>query len=234
MRFIRSTNPVIRSALNNTYLSDKPVTYGNVAFKSLFLIGIVFVGSWLTITYAGSLPSLNGLLIGSLIVGFISVIIGTRSVKLAPIFGVIYALSEGILLTIISAMFAVMYDGIIPTALATTLIVFVIMLLLYSTKIINVNRRFASIMMVSIIAVIIMGIISIIFPFGGSLYYLYVVFSAVLSAFFLLMDFKSIETCVESGTDARTGWILALGLLVTIVWIYIEMLRILALFSRRR
>ncbi|HPJ24509.1 MAG TPA: Bax inhibitor-1/YccA family protein [Bacillota bacterium] len=48
------------------------------------------------------------------------------------------------------------------------------------------------------------------------------------------MDFKAIESCVESGADARYGWILSLGLLVTIVWIYIEMLRLLAIFGRRR
>jgi uncharacterized YccA/Bax inhibitor family protein len=169
-----------------------------------------------------------------MILGFISVLVGTRSVRLSPIFGSIYAICEGVVLAVVSSLYAFYYEGIIPTAILTTFIVFTIMLLLYSTKVIKVTQRFASIMVVGLIAVIIMGLLSFILPFGGgNLYYIVVFISAILSAFFLLLDFASIENCVESGTDAKIGWILSLGLLVTLVWIYIEMLRLLAIFGRR-
>ena len=229
---MRSSNPVLRNVRKQTFVTDTPVTYANVAYKSIFLIAIVMLSAYLTLTYAGEFISI-GTLIGALVIGFISVIIGTRSVRLSPIFSVIYAVCEGAVLGVVSALYASVYEGIVPTALTTTLIVFVVMLLLYSTKVIKINQKFLSVMVVALIAVILMSILSFILPFGGSLYYVICLVSAVLSAFFLLVDFAQIESCVESGTDSKYGWVLSLGLLVTVVWIYVEMLRLLAIFSRR-
>ena len=238
MRLFRSSNPVIRGATRQTtYASDTPVTYSNVAIKSLYLIALVFISAYLTITYAAALPlnTMIGLLIGSFILGLISVIVGTKSVRLSHIFASIYALCEGVVLAVISAIYTIAVDDmIVPTALLTTAIVFVIMLILYTTRVIKVTHKFASILVVALISVIIMSILSIVLPFVGELFYIVVIISAILSAFFLLLDFNAIETCVESGTDAKVGWILSLGLLVTLVWIYFEMLRLLAIFSRRR
>jgi uncharacterized YccA/Bax inhibitor family protein len=169
-----------------------------------------------------------------MIVGFISVIIGVRSTNYAPVFGVVYAVSEGLVLGILSAIFEVIYPGIVGTAITTTGLVFVIMLLLFSTKVIKVNQKFASFMVVALMAVIIMSLFGLFIPglANSDFYTIIVLISATLSAFFLLLDFQAIQTSVESGMDQRVGWILALGLMVTVVWIYIEMLRLLALFSR--
>lgn len=239
MRFNRSSNPVITRATRETYVTDNPVTYANVSFKILFLLGLLFASAYLTISYASSLSQgqLIGLLIGAVIIGLISVIVGTRSVRLSPVFASIYALCEGVLLAVISAIYTIAFDDmIVPTALLTTAIVFIIMLLLYSTRVIKVTQRFASIMVIALISIIVMSLLTFILPvgFGGSMYYIIVIVSSILSAFFLLLDFNAIETCVESGTDSKVGWILSLGLLVTLVWIYIEMLRLLAIISRRR
>ncbi len=229
---MRSGNPVLRNVANQTYIGDQAVTYTNVTYKTVFLIAIVTLSAYLTLTYVESLSL--GILIGTSIVGLISVIIGTRFVRLSPIFSVIYAVSEGIVLAVVSALYAAFYDGIVPTALVTTLVVLVIMLVLHSTKVIKVNQKFASILVIDLITVIIMAGLSFVFTFDGGLYYIIVIVSSVLSAFFLLLDFSAIESCVESGADAKYGWVLSLGLLVTLVWIYIEMLRLLAVFSRRR
>lgn len=229
---MRSSNPVLRNVSRQTYITDRPVTYANVAYKSIFLIALVMVSAVVTINYGAEFLSI-GTLIGAFIVAFISVIIGTRSVRLSPIFSSIYAICEGFILGIVSALYASVYEGIIPTALTTTLIVFVIMLLLYTTKVIKINQKFLSVMVVALISVIVMSLLSFVLPFGGGLYYIVCFVSAILSAFFLLVDFSLIENCVESGTDSKYGWILSLGLLVTIVWIYVEILRLLAIFSRR-
>jgi len=195
-------------------------------------MALVMISAIVAVTYGGDFLTL-GTLIGALIIAFISVIIGTRSVRLSPIFSSIYAICEGLVLGVVSALYASIYEGIIPTALTTTLIVFVVMLLLYSTRVIKITQRFLSVMVVALISVIIMSLLSFILPFGGNLYYIICFISAILSAFFLLIDFSQIETCVESGVDSQYGWILSLGLLVTIVWIYVEILRLLAIFSRR-
>ncbi len=227
---MRSSNPVFNQADTYSSVSDSPLTYTNVAVKTMVLIGIAAVVATLTITNLSQISP--GWMIFALIIGFISVIIGSRSVRLAPVFSIIYAISEGLVLGIVSVLYASLYEGIIPTALMTTFIVFVIMLLLFSTNIIKVNQRFASFLVVSLISVIVMSLLSFVLPFGGGLYYLIVIVSSALSAFFLLWDFQRIKDFVEAGADQRVGWILSLGLMVTIVWIYIEMLRLLAIISR--
>ena len=227
-----SSNPVFRQASSYTYVSDRPVTYANVAIKTVILIAIAAVSAYLTITNIATENFSWGYIIGAMIVAFISVIIGSRSVRLAPIFGVIYAAAEGMILGVISLLYASYYEGIVPTALGTTFIVFIVMLLLFSTNIIKVNQKFASFLVVALISVIIMSLLSIFFNLG-SLYYVVVFISAALSAFFLLWDFQRIKDFVDSGADQSVGWILSLGLMVTVVWIYVEMLRLLAITSRR-
>jgi uncharacterized YccA/Bax inhibitor family protein len=229
---LRSSNPVLRNVTKQTYLTDRPVTFVNVAYKSIFLMALVMISAFTAATYGGEFLTL-GTLIGALVIAFISVIIGTRSVRMSPIFSSIYAICEGFVLGVVSALYASIYEGIIPTALTTTLIVFVVMLLLYSTRVIKITQRFLSVMVVALISVIVMSLLSFILPFVGNSYYIICFISAILSAFFLLVDFSQIETCVESGVDNQYGWVLSLGLLVTIVWIYVEMLRLLAIFGRR-
>ncbi len=227
-----SSNPVFKQASSYTYVSDRPVTYANVAIKTIILIAIAAISAYLTITNIAAENFSWGYIIAAMIVAFVSVIIGSRSVRLAPIFGVIYAAAEGMILGVISLLYASYYEGIVPTALGTTFIVFIVMLLLFSTNIIKVNQKFASFLVVALISVIIMSLLSIFFNLG-SLYYVVVFISAALSAFFLLWDFQRIKDFVDSGADQQVGWILSLGLMVTVVWIYVEMLRLLAITSRR-
>lgn len=232
---LQSSNPVIKSVERQEFVSDRAVTYLNVTAKTGFLILVMAVSAFITIRYLNHLTW--GLLVGAMIVGFISVIVGTRSVRLSPIFATIYAVCEGAVLGILSFMYALLVEGIVPTALLTTVIVLLVMLLLYSTGIIKVTQRFASVMVVALISVIIMSVIALIFSdffVMSGLYFLICGVSAILSALFLLLDFESIRNCVESGADRSYGWVLSLGLLVTLVWVYIEILRLLAIFSRNR
>ncbi len=234
MMRLRSSNPVLRSIDSFTDVTDRPVTYANVAIKAIFLIAIAAVSAITTVMYLGELS--YGLLIGAFIVGFVSVIVGTRSVRLAPVFSMIYAASEGIVLGVISYLFASLFEGIVPTALMTTGIVLLVMMLLYSTGLIKVTQKFASILVVALISVIFMALLSLVLPsvISTQFYYVIAIVSAILSALFLLLDFESIKNCVDAGTDQKYGWILALGLMVTLVWIYVELLRLLAIFARIR
>jgi uncharacterized YccA/Bax inhibitor family protein len=231
MRY-RTGNPVFGRVVNNSYASDRPVTYANVSLKTVLLVAIAAA----TATYAMTqLESISiGLLIGASIVGFISVIVGTRSVKLAPFFAILYAACEGLILGLVSLAAGMLYEGIVPAALSTTVIVLLVMMLLYSTKIIKVTQKFVSFMMVALLSVVIMSIIGIFFPFSGPFYILICIGTTLLSAFYLFLDFENIKTCVDSGTDSSYGWILALGMMVSLVWIYINILRLLMIFGNRR
>jgi len=232
---LRSSNPVLRKTFETSTSIDGAVTYTNVAMRTIYLILVAGgVGVYTYINLGGYLNLVY--LIAAFIIGFISVIVGTRSVTLSPVFSTIYAVAEGYILGLLSSFYSYLYEGIIPTAIATTVIVLLITMIMYSTGMVKVTNRFASFLVIGLISVIAMSLIGLLIPsiFSGGFYYLIVGFSAILSVLFLFLDFENIKTCVESGTDRKYSWILALGLMVTLVWIYLEILRLLAIFSRRR
>lgn len=234
MRF-HSSNPILRSRAvrEGTYASDRPVTYANVAAKTLLLILIAGASAFYALMNIEAAFT-TGWLIGAFIIALLSSILGTLLVRWSWLFGILYAISEGILLGVVSLLFETEYEGIVPTALATTVIVLLVMMLLYSMNIIKVNSRFASFLVVSMISVLVMSLIGLIFPFGGSFYYLICILTTLVACLYLFWDFENVKNCVETGADASVGWVLALGLMVSLVWIYIEVLRLLAIFGNRR
>jgi len=233
MRF-GNTNPVIRSVANrSTYAIDGALTYSSVGLRTFLLL--LITGGVGIYTYANLATVLTWpMLIGAFILAFVSAMIGTYSVKLSPIFSVIYAASEGFVLAFLSALYASSYEGIVPTAISTTFVVLLITLLLYSSGIVKVTAGFSKFLVIGLISVMVMALLSFVLPFTGGLYYLAVGLSALISVLFLFYDFETIKTCVDAGTDKSYSWVLALGLMVTLVWVYVEILRLLAIFAGRR
>ncbi len=236
MRF-RTSNPILYRIERNVVTSENAVTYRNVAIKTIFLILLTAASGYFAVA---NLAYFNyGYLIAASVVGTIAVFVGIFSIKMAPYAAVVYSICEGVVLGIITLFFEIEYPGIAITAISTTLIVLLIMMLLYSTDIIKVDQRFASFMVVAMISIIIMSIFMLIFGLleSGSTSGLYIgvcVLSTIIAALYLFMDFEHIKRSVQLGVDARYGWTLALGLMVSLIWLYVEILRLLAIFSRRR
>ena len=231
MRFIRSSNPVLR-VTRGAEISAQPVTYTNVAMKTLVMV-LITMGVALFMMVSPLLWNPTYLII-AMVVSFIAAIVGMRSVRYAPVASIIYALGEGVLLGMISSLFEAQFQGIIQTALMTTIIVLAVMMLLYSTDIIKVNQRFTSFVVVAMIAVIVMSLIGLIIGLSSGLYILISIVSALLACLYLMIDFEMIRNAVEEQIDHKYGWVLALGLMVTLVWLYIEILRLLAIFASSR
>ena len=245
MRF-RGANPVY-SRMGDIYSeSDVSATYSGVTTKSGLLLGIIAVIA----LYFGASLSFDAnfgvsiiTIIAAPIIAIISVIMAHRRVELAWMFSLIYATMEGIFLGFISALFAYLYGtDIIMMALLATFGVLAGMLFLYSTGIIRVGNFFRRTMFSILIGLIFAGIILMfMFMFGGidtqagyTLYISIVVLSVIISSLYLLIDFDNISNLVDAGAGKEYEWMLALGLVVTIVWLYIELLRLLAILSRRR
>ncbi len=249
---MRTSNPVFRS-LENTQTYDESLagsaTYRGITAKTLTLL-LTMVASGFLFIYgliSGFIPeeSLFGFLIGALIVGFISVLIGSRSVNMAMPFGIIYAIAEGILLGTITALIgAAMGEWNIPiTALIGTAAIFTVMLFLYSSRIIRVTPRMRrllySILLGALVFMMIYGILLWVNPsFMVSVYSpgLALGITAVLivlGAFMLTLDFERAEAIISGGYDKRYEWVVSIGLMVTLVWIYVELLRFLLILASR-
>lgn len=243
---MRSTsNPVFRTiSRSETYTSSDVATYGGMITKTLFLLLIAVGAGFLSIMYI-PVETLYTMLFGAMIVGFISVIIASRSVRLAMPFSILYSLAEGVLLGIITAIFESIIPGIAFTAIMGTLVIFFVMLFLYASRTIRVTDRFRrimfSVMLGLLVFFIIFGILSL---FGGTMMTNIMLnpqialgvgaIMIIIGALMLTLDFERAESIVESGADKRYEWVVSLGLLVTIVWIYIEILRFIAILTMSR
>jgi uncharacterized YccA/Bax inhibitor family protein len=164
---------------------------------------------------------------------------------LAKIIGPIYAIAEGFFVGAISKAYETAYDGIVLQAAGATIAVFAVMLVLYRTQIIKVTERFRRIVITATIGVMVFyGVSFIIRLFAGadSISFLsspsllgiaFSVFVAGLAAMNLALDFDFIERGVEQRLDKDFEWYAAFGLLVTIIWLYLEILRLLAKLRER-
>jgi uncharacterized YccA/Bax inhibitor family protein len=169
--------------------------------------------------------------------------------QVVPALVLAYAFVQGIFLGGISYFFneiaeANGYSGIVQQAVLGTLVAFAVMLTLYRTRIIKVNGTFMKIMMVSMISYLVIAVVSFIaslFGVGGGWGFygvgtwglLLCAAGVLLASFSLAMDFESINQAIRYGLPERESWRLAFGLLVTLIWLYLEILRLLAILSGR-
>ena len=175
--------------------------------------------------------------------GFITVLVTVFRPQSSGISAPVYAVFEGLLLGGISAIFESMYSGIVMRAVALTLAVFATMLFFYRSGIIKVTKKFMLGVFAATAGIALVYFISFIAGFfGANLGFLYgnsnfsIGFSLVvvgIAALNLVLDFSFIERASASGAPKYMEWYGAFGLMVTLVWLYLEILRLLAKLSSR-
>lgn len=200
----------------------------------------VVVGN--TITYQYGIPMLAWV---GMIVGIGLVFLLMFKPHLAKFVAPVYAIAQGFFVGAISRMYETFYDGIVVQAAGATIAVFATMLVLYRTRIIKVTNRFRRIVVTATIGVMLFyGVTLLIRLFAGpdSVSFLaspsllgiaFSIFVAGLAAFNLALDFDFIERGAEQGLEKNFEWYAAFGLLVTIIWLYLELLRLLAKLRER-
>jgi uncharacterized YccA/Bax inhibitor family protein len=174
-----------------------------------------------------------------IIVGFIAVIVANIKPNLAKILGPVYALAYGFAVGAISKGYETFYDGIVVQAVLATASVFLVMLVLYRTRIIKVTEKFRRTVIIATMGVMVLYLFSFVLRlFGTTLPFLngdnmvlsigFSLFVCGLAAAMLALDFDFIERGIKSGLPANYEWVAALGLVVTLVWLYLEILRLLS------
>lgn len=174
-----------------------------------------------------------------IVVGFVAVIGANFRPNLAKFLGPVYAVGYGFAVGAISKGYETFYDGIVLQAVLGTASVFGVMLVLYRTRIIKVTDKFRRAVIFATLGVMVMYLASFVISlFGGSLPFLngdnmalsiaFSVFVCGLAAVNLALDFDFIERATKSGMPQAYEWVAALGLVVTLVWLYLELLRLLS------
>lgn len=154
-----------------------------------------------------------------------------------------YALTEGLLLGTISAIYSVKYPGIVTNTLFATVGCFVLMLALYRYRIIQVTEKFRTVIIVATGAIALTYVANLIMSFfGTSLPMIHqaspvgIAFSVIVTgvaAFNLMLDFDMIEKAHARKAPKFMEWYCGFALLLTLVWLYIEMLRLMSKISKK-
>lgn len=224
----------------------EPMTINGAINKTLTLLALIVVAAgytwWLLAT--GFTDKAMMFCIGGAIVGFIlALIISFSGGKTAPILAPVYALCEGFFVGGISAFFEAAYSGLVIQAVAATFAVLFSMLLLYRAKVIQCTEKFRAVLFTATMSVGVIYLIQIIASlFGRGIPQIFtssaigIGFSIVvvlIAAFNFIIDFEFIKRGSETFMPKEYEWFGAFGLTVTLVWLYLEILRLLLKFADR-
>lgn len=238
----KSGNPALRqSALDRLAVLEQTdrATISGTTTKVIILLLLAILGGfsgWRMLASGSDLlwPLLIISVIGAPLLALITIFLP----KISPFSAPIYALLEGVLLGAISQGLNSEYNGIALQAILLTSAVFVVMLALYSSRVVRVTDKLRSTIIIATAAIALYYLIVLIASFFGSrlpLIYdsgLYgIIFSLIVvlvAALNLLLDFNFIEKTAENNAPKVFEWYGAFSLMITLVWLYLEILRLLS------
>lgn len=208
------------------------LTMNDVLVKTAINLGLVVVGA----VVAWYVPVLMFLgLLGGLVLGLVN----SFKQKVSPVLVMAYALMEGMMLGGLSAIVNLRYPGTAIQAVLATIVVAGVTLALFTNGKIRTTPKLNKIFMIGAIGYLAYGFISILgagifgsslnsFSIGGIPLGLVVgLFAVALATYSLLLDFTTTSEAVEAGLPERESWRLAFGLTASLVWLYVEILRVL-------
>jgi len=220
------------------------MTYDDVIMKTAACLGAVVAGAAVTLVVAEGLAYM--LMIVGALGGFVLALVNTFKKQPSPALILAYAALEGLFLGGLTRILDNMYPGVGLQAVIGTLSVFAVTLVLFKNGKVRATPKAMRFFMIATIGYAVFALINMAMmwtgavdsPFGlrtsmeiaGIPLGVFIGVLAIgLAAFALIMDFTSIEAGVRSGAPQRFSWTAAFGLTVTLVWLYVEIIRLLAI-----
>ncbi|MDQ0795974.1 Bax inhibitor-1/YccA family protein [Streptomyces sp. B1I3] len=222
------------------------MTIDDVVTRTAMTLGTVVLTaalSWALLPVdEANLGKSYGIGIGAALVAFVFAMIQSFKRKASPALIIAYAAFEGVFLGVISsAVSTYISPGTVMQAVMGTMCVFAGVLIAYKMRWIRVTRRFYGFVMAAAMGFVLLMMVNLLFSvFGGGdglgfrsggLGILFGVIGIILGACFLALDFKQVEDGINYGAPREESWLAAFGLTLTLVWIYLEMLRLLSILN---
>ncbi len=217
-------------------VGERPLTMDDVVTKTAITAGVALV--------AGVLTAMSGmfwLVLPAFIVGLVVSLIVIFKQSSNPGLVLTYSAAMGVALGGITGaleMSGTQFEGIGFQAVVGTAGVFVGMLVVYKTGAVRVTPKFTKWLMGAMFGVVILMVVNLVASFfttggiglrdGSPLAYLFSIVCIGVAAFMLLLDFDNADRAVRDGAPAKLAWYIAFGLMTTLVWLYIEILRLLS------
>ncbi|KJD39299.1 MULTISPECIES: Bax inhibitor-1/YccA family membrane protein [Paenibacillus] len=242
------SNPVLRDDIflreDEREASEQRMTIGGTVNKTLLLLVLLIVSSSITwyMTYQGTVEVLSLLTAGFIGMAGVALAISFFP-KAAPLLSPVYAILSGFALGGVSAFMEYEYPGIVVNAILLTVGILFLMLFMYTQRIIKVTRGFISFVVLCTMAIFLVTLVDFILNFFGmNVPYIHEtgwvgigisLFIVIIAALNLLVDFNFIEEQADQGAPKYMEWYGAFALLVTLVWLYVRILDLLAKLSNR-
>lgn len=256
MEITKSSNPAFGNNIFNQSVTgtDEGVMTinGTINKTGIMLLIVIFAATftWRKFFNAdvpaipGALPEgVIGWMLGGAIGGFILALVTIFRPRSAAMTAPIYAVCEGLFLGAISAMFEAMYPGLVMRAVSLTFGVFIIMLMLFRSGTIRATEKFRTVIIAATGGIALVYLVSFVagmfgvnfgFMNGNSLVSIgFSLVVVVVAALNLILDFDMITKGADARAPQYMEWYGAFGLMVTLIWLYLEMLRLLSKLSSR-
>jgi uncharacterized YccA/Bax inhibitor family protein len=211
------------------------MTIDDVVMRTASIFAVLLVAAG--VTFVLEPPFI--VVIGAAIVGFVLGMVITFKKAISPPLILTYGAIEGVFVGGISYVYESFYDGIVVQAVLGTLAAFGSMLGLYMVGAVRATPRFQRILLIAGVGYLVFGLMHFvgvafnwwesIYAGGGVLAIALSAFGVVLASLFLVLDFDQIEQGIRNGAPQKFAWLAGFGLVVTLVWLYIEILRLISI-----
>ena len=225
-----------------TAVDTNRMSYEDVMVKIVASFAVLLVGA----AVGWFVPALA---LPAALVGFVLALVNIFKKKPSPVLVLSYAAVEGVFVGGITMFFESLYPNIAVQAVIGTLVVVGVTLALFTSGKIRASKKATKVFMIAMIGYVVFSVINVIliatgvnkdaFGLSGSVHILGIplgvilgVLVIIMAAYSLVLDFDSIQTGVKRGAPRIYGWTAAFGIMVTVVWLYLEILRLLAILRR--
>ena len=246
---MRTANPALNDNTFRGYsraaaLDDSMTIQGTVNKAAVLLLLVLLTAAWTWRLYYTATDSLGVWILAGAIGGFVVAMVTVFKKQWAPVTAPLYALLEGLVLGGISSMLEGRYPGIVIQAVGLTFGTLFGLLFAYKSRIIRATENFklgvvaatGGIAVVYLVTML-LGFFGIRMPYiheSGLVGIGFSLFVVIVAALNLVLDFDFIESGAAQGAPKFMEWYAAFGLMVTLIWLYIEILRLLSKMRSRR
>ena len=221
--------------------SVEQATYKGIALKTIFFLFLTIASAVGGLVFGSFYPEAYvTMIIVAALSTFILSIISMLSIRACKITGSLYCIAEGLLLGIVSYAVSIFVEGAVSVALLATILVFAVVTLLYVSNIVKVNNKFMKFLSIFAISFILFMVVYSIYSWitgsfaGFGLSVAISLLSIFLATLYLFFDLEKIRQIVEGGYDKALEWNAAFGLSFTLIWLYVEILRLVLIIADRR
>jgi len=209
------------------------MTFNDVVAKTTLTFIVLVAGAFI----GWQIPAL---MLPGVLIGLVLGLVNSFKKEPSPVLILLYAAAEGLFIGGLSGVLESMYPGIAVQAVAATLSVFAVTLVLYRSGKYRATPKMTRMFMIALIGYLVFGVVNLVLSLTGVVDGMFGLRSGwiglaigaiavLLATYSLVLDFTSIEEGVRNGAPERFAWMGAFGLTVTMVWLYVEILRIIAI-----